>query len=125
MKTEQKPLNSGFGSTLTAMEELGRNMSEADMAAWGIVRGADGKLVAPPGFMTIEQGAATSIWCATSPRLEGKGGVYCEDCDVAQSVAADYTGMNGVRPWATDEVAAEKLWTLSEQLLGLPHGTLA
>lgn len=110
------------GAILT---ELGRNMSEADMAAWGIVRGSDGKLIVPPGFKTLEQGAATSIWCATSPLLEGKGGVYCEDCDIAQKVPADYTGMNGVRPWATDEVAAEKLWACSEDLLRLPHGVIA
>jgi NAD(P)-dependent dehydrogenase (short-subunit alcohol dehydrogenase family) len=107
------------------MTELGRNMSEADMASWGIVRGADGKLIVPPGFKTLEQGAATSIWCSTSPLLEGMGGVYCEDCDIAQAVPADYAGMNGVRPWATDEVVAEKLWALSEDLLRLPHGAIA
>lgn len=107
------------------MTELGRNMSEADMAAWGIVRGTDGKLIVPPGFKTLEQGAATSIWCATSLRLEGMGGVYCEDCDIAKSVPSDYTGMNGVRPWATDEVGAEKLWALSEELLRSPHGAYA
>jgi NAD(P)-dependent dehydrogenase (short-subunit alcohol dehydrogenase family) len=105
--------------------ELGRNMSEADMAAWGMVRGSDGKLIAPPGFKTVEQGAATSIWCATSSLLEGMGGVYCEDCNIAQAVPGDYTGLNGVRPWATDEVAAEKLWAISEDLLRLPHGAIA
>ncbi len=31
----------------------------------------------------MEQGAATSVWCATNPRLDGLGGVYCEDCDIA------------------------------------------
>ena len=101
------------------MSELGRNMSEADMAAWGIVRGVDGKLITPAGFKSAAQGAATSIWCATSPRLEGMGGVYCENCDVARAVPADYTGMDGVRPWATDEVAAQKLWMVGEELLGL------
>ncbi len=35
-------------------------------------------------FKTTEQGAATSVWCATSPRLNGMGGLYCEDCDVAK-----------------------------------------
>ena len=95
------------------------------MAAWGIVRGADGKLIIPPGFKTIEQGAATSIWCATSLRLEGMGGVYCENCDIAKTVFGDYTGLNGIRPWATDEVAAEKLWALGEDLLRLPRGAYA
>ena len=101
------------------MSELGRNMSEADMAAWGIVRGVDGKLITPAGFKSAAQGAATSIWCATSPCLEGMGGVYCENCDIARAVPADYTGMDGVRPWATDEVAAQKLWMVGEELLGL------
>jgi hypothetical protein len=34
-------------------------------------------------FKTIEQGAATTVWCATSPQLAGLGGVYCENCDIA------------------------------------------
>ena len=35
-------------------------------------------------FKTPEQGAATATWAATSPRLEGMGGVYCENCDIAE-----------------------------------------
>lgn len=31
--------------------------------------------------------AATSVWCAPSSRLEGKGGVYCMDCDIAEAVS--------------------------------------
>jgi hypothetical protein len=27
---------------------------------------------------TVEQGAITSVWCAVSPQLNGKGGVYWE-----------------------------------------------
>lgn len=68
------------------------------------------------GFKTVEQGAATSVWCATSAQLDGMGGVYCEDCDVAALVAADAAGA-GVRPWAVD-AAAHRLWTLSERLTG-------
>jgi NAD(P)-dependent dehydrogenase (short-subunit alcohol dehydrogenase family) len=30
-------------------------------------------------FKNIEQGAATTIWCATSSQLAGLGGVYCEN----------------------------------------------
>lgn len=37
-------------------------------------------------YKTAEQGAATSVWCATSPQLEGKGGVYCMDCDIAELI---------------------------------------
>ncbi|ULT25086.1 hypothetical protein KUH03_40580 [Sphingobacterium sp. E70] len=31
----------------------------------------------------MPQGAATTVWCATSPLLEHIGGVYCEDGDIA------------------------------------------
>jgi NAD(P)-dependent dehydrogenase (short-subunit alcohol dehydrogenase family) len=66
-----------------------------------------------------EQGAATSVWCATSPRLDGMGGVYCENCDVAVPIDATVDSITGVRPWATDPDAAERLWALSERWTGV------
>src|ERR1700759_1579114 len=30
------------------------------------------------GAKNVEQGASTSVWCAFSPQLAGRGGVYCE-----------------------------------------------
>ena len=36
-----------------------------------------------PLFKSVEEGAATSVWCAVSPLLEGEGGVYCDDCNIA------------------------------------------
>ncbi|RKD31606.1 SDR family NAD(P)-dependent oxidoreductase [Lacrimispora algidixylanolytica] len=67
-------------------------------------------------FKTIEQGAATSIWCAVSNDLIGMGGVYCEDCNIAEEVSADSLKANGVRPWAINPDYAKKLWRLSERL---------
>lgn len=72
----------------------------------------------PGGFKTVEQGAATSVWCATSPQLSGMGGLYCEDVDVAEAVPADHPLPRGVRPWAMDHEAAERLWTMSEEWTG-------
>src|SRR5206468_9485922 len=63
---------------------------------------------------TTEQGAATSVWCATSEQLVGKGGVYCEDVDIAQPVPPDSPSATGVRPWARDPELAERLWESSE-----------
>jgi len=63
-------------------------------------------------FKTIEQGAATTLWCATSPQLAGLGGVYCENCDVAL-VKTD--GDDGVRPYAIDPAIAQRLWAWSER----------
>jgi NAD(P)-dependent dehydrogenase (short-subunit alcohol dehydrogenase family) len=70
---------------------------------------------------TTEQGAATSVWCATSTQLEGKGGVYCLDCDIAELIS-DYDGdeeLTGVLPWAIDPKLAEQLWKLSEKMTGV------
>jgi NAD(P)-dependent dehydrogenase (short-subunit alcohol dehydrogenase family) len=75
--------------------------------------------VAATTFKTIEQGAATSVWCATSAQLDGMGGVYCEDVDIAELVAADFQGTSGVRPWAIDRALAERLWTKSEEWTGV------
>ncbi len=66
----------------------------------------------------VQQGAATSVWCATSPQLAGMGGVYCENADIAAETT-DPEATTGVRPWATDPQAAEKLWRLSEGWTGL------
>ena len=71
---------------------------------------------------TPEQGAATSVWCAVSRQLDGRGGVYCEDCNIAEPVPADSQEARGVRPWAMDPALAEKLWALSEKITGLGIG---
>ena len=78
----------------------------------------------PERFKTVEEGAATTIWCAVSAQLNGKGGVYCEDCDIAAMVPADSKLKSGVRPWAVDKVAAEALWSLSEKLTSVPAGSI-
>jgi NAD(P)-dependent dehydrogenase (short-subunit alcohol dehydrogenase family) len=98
------------GAVLT---ELMRSMSEDEQRE--VIERAS-KM--PGGLKTTEQGAATSVWCATSPQLEGKGGVYCEDVDIAEAVPADAPSPRGVRPWATDMEAAERLWRLSEGWTG-------
>ena len=64
-------------------------------------------------FKTVEQGAATTIFCATSPLLDGIGGVYCENCDVA---AVKTEGDDGVRPYAIDPDNARRLWSWTERL---------
>ncbi len=61
------------------------------------------------------EGAATSVWCATSPALEGMGGVYCEDVDIGEPVPADSREARGVRPWIMDRDLAERLWARSEE----------
>jgi NAD(P)-dependent dehydrogenase (short-subunit alcohol dehydrogenase family) len=97
-----------------------RHMSQAQIDASGIID-KGGKPVIDPqnNKKTPQQGAATSVGCATSPRLDGMGGVYCADCEIARALPSDdSTEMHGVSPRATDPVAAGRLWQLSEQLVG-------
>jgi NAD(P)-dependent dehydrogenase (short-subunit alcohol dehydrogenase family) len=72
-------------------------------------------------FKTPEQGAATSIWCATSPQLNGLGGLYCEDCDVAKVWEKGDSPYGGVHAHAVDPQVAEILWTLSEKMTGISY----
>jgi NAD(P)-dependent dehydrogenase (short-subunit alcohol dehydrogenase family) len=115
------------GGVLT---DLVRYMTDEELSAYGIYREKGVAKIpdvtkVPERFKTIEQGAATTIWAAVSPQLNGKGGVYCEDCDIAPMVPADSKLNSGVRPWAVDKAAAEALWTLSEKLTSVPAGSIA
>ncbi|HEY0652647.1 MAG TPA: SDR family NAD(P)-dependent oxidoreductase [Chryseosolibacter sp.] len=68
---------------------------------------------------TIPQGAATTVWCATSPLLNNVGGVYCEDSDVAELAAGAPGSGRGVQPYSVDEINARRLWTLTEEMTGI------
>ncbi len=70
-------------------------------------------------FKSTEQGASTSIWCAVSPMLEGEGGVYCEDCNIAKLWEEGMHPYTGVRPHAIDRAAAKALWEASEAMTGV------
>jgi NAD(P)-dependent dehydrogenase (short-subunit alcohol dehydrogenase family) len=69
-------------------------------------------------FKTLAQGAATSVYVATSPRLDGVAGRYFENCqeDTPDDPAAAGTDAAGVAAYALDPEAAERLWTVSEQM---------
>ena len=75
---------------------------------------------------TIPQGAATTVWCATSPMLDNIGGVYCENGDVAELDLGniehrhdDPSTMRGVQPYSLDEASTKRLWTLGEEWSGI------
>ena len=98
------------------LTDLARYLTDEDFKAFGIHR-EHGVLKGPERLKNIEQGAATTVWCAVSSQLNNKGGVYCEDCDVARMAPADSKLDSGVRPWAIDNTTAEALWILSEKLI--------
>jgi NAD(P)-dependent dehydrogenase (short-subunit alcohol dehydrogenase family) len=101
------------GSILTPLQ---RHLSRQEMVDAGWID-EDGNGV-DPSFKTPEQGAATQVWAATSPQLADRGGVYCEDCDIARIADGSDTVPGGVRPYAIDDDAAHRLWAASAGMTG-------
>lgn len=95
---------------------LGRHMSAEDTAA--LLKRIEESSGAPAQFKTVPQGAATTCWVATAPELDGRGGLYAEDCHIAAIDDEDRNG--GVRSYAVDPETADALWELSEELVGEP-----
>jgi NAD(P)-dependent dehydrogenase (short-subunit alcohol dehydrogenase family) len=105
---------------------LGKYIPLEHRVAAGVID-EQGKPVRDPArqLKTIGQGAATQVWCATSQQLNGLGGVYCENVDVAPVMKeqpekidmADAMRLTGVVPYAIDPASADDLWELSERLL--------
>lgn len=67
------------------------------------------QVIGRPFYISPERGAATSVYLASSPAVEGISGRYFVDCRAVRSSARSH-----------DEEAARRLWALSEQLTGLP-----
>ncbi|MGW6142460.1 SDR family NAD(P)-dependent oxidoreductase [Streptomyces sp. NPDC055140] len=102
------------GGILTPLQ---RHLPKQEMVERGWID-EGGNLLHPDAFKTPQQGAATQVWAATSPQLNGMGGVYLEDCDIAEPAPADGTRV-GVKEWATDPEQAARLWALSAELTGV------
>lgn len=95
------------GGILTPLQ---RHLSRREMVEAGWIDEDGNELI----FKTPRSGAATQVWAATSPRLAGLGGVYLEDCDIAELATGEDSP--GVRPHAIDPASARRLWDLSAEL---------
>ena len=96
------------------LTELSRHLSQQDLTALSSgARPGGGRLT----LVDVPTGAATQVWAATSPDLEGRGGLYLEDCAVAGPTPGD--GSAGYAPHAVDPEAANRLWDWSEREVGL------
>ena len=107
------------------MTELGRHLTEETLkqmqervAERAREAGAESPEAAPAAmqFKSVEAGAATQCWAATAGELEGEGGRYLADCQIA--VVGGNVSEAGVEAYAQDPEAAERLWTLSEEFVG-------
>jgi NAD(P)-dependent dehydrogenase (short-subunit alcohol dehydrogenase family) len=99
------------GGILTPLQ---RHLSREEMVGYGWIDEAGNP--ASDQFKSPEQGAATQVWAATSPQLDGLGGLFLEDCEVAEVSTDDAPG---VRPYAIDPRSAERLWRVSATLTGV------
>ena len=99
--------------------ELGRYMT--DEVRDGLIKSINesNQAAGAPAFewKTIPQGAATSVWAGVVAAADQVGGLYCEDCHVAERVeGGDIRG--GVRAYALDPDHAKALWAKSEEMVG-------
>ena len=67
-------------------------------------------------WKSVEAGAATQIWAATSSELANHNGAYLADCGLG--VLGGNPGVNGFLPYLLDDDHAAELWDLSEELVG-------
>ena len=95
----------------TIMTDLSRHMQQQDFEALQSRRPAGSM-----GLKSVAAGAATTVYAATAPELDGMGGIYLEDCGIAP--IDDDSQVSGVRSYAVDPERARQLWTLSEGLTG-------
>ena len=92
------------------------HLSDSDLRVLGWT-GSDGKLAPPASWKTVQRGAATSVWAALAPELDGAGGLYLEDCAIGRPWLTDGDPPSGhYLPYALDPGRAELLWDLSAKL---------
>ncbi|EFG65726.1 SDR family NAD(P)-dependent oxidoreductase [Streptomyces sp. SPB074] len=103
------------GGILTPLQ---RHLERQEMVDRGWID-EQGELIDPDVFKTPEQGAATTVFAATSPLLDGLGGLYLEDCEVAVPADEAPEGSGGVKDWAIDPEQAARLWALSAERTGI------
>jgi NAD(P)-dependent dehydrogenase (short-subunit alcohol dehydrogenase family) len=92
--------------------ELSRHLRRSDIQSLND-RSPGGRLE----LKSVEAGAATQVWAATSPSLAAVGGVYLEDCRVS-GPRPESVRVGGHAPWALDPDAAARLWAWSEEQVG-------
>ncbi|ROT41097.1 retinol dehydrogenase 13, partial [Sodiomyces alkalinus F11] len=63
-------------------------------------------------FVPPDEGTATHVYASFDPEIAAHNGSYLEDCQLAN------LWDDSVKPWATSSTEAERLWKLSEKLVG-------
>ena len=95
-----------------------RHITENELVAMGWVNPGGGLSDEAKQYVkTPEEGAAALLWAGTSPLLNDRGGVYCEDCDIAAMSKPDSPRWTNVAEWAVDDDGAKRLWAMTEEMV--------
>jgi NAD(P)-dependent dehydrogenase (short-subunit alcohol dehydrogenase family) len=98
--------------------ELGRHMTPETTAAMiKSITESQPAGAAPFAWKTTPQGAATSVWAGVVAPADLVGGLYCEDCHVAEP-NNDPASRGGIRDYALNPDRARALWAKSEEMVG-------
>ncbi|WP_028803934.1 SDR family NAD(P)-dependent oxidoreductase [Streptomyces sp. 142MFCol3.1] len=102
-----------------AGEGITANALHPGAIATNLQRHTGGLRTPEPYRKTVEQGAATTVFLAASPLVEGVGGRYFEDVNEAPVVDARPTqlGVPGVARYALDPANAERLWEFAGDIV--------
>jgi NAD(P)-dependent dehydrogenase (short-subunit alcohol dehydrogenase family) len=95
------------------MTELGRHLTPEAIKEMTDRFAARG----PIQWKQVPHGAATQVWAAVSPELEGVGGSYLEDVHIGLPSSGE-NATSGFAAHAVDPEIAARLWSLSEKLVG-------
>lgn len=102
------------------MTDLGRHLTDelieqmiANSAARAEEHGSSGSFE----FKSVPAGAATQVW-ATVADLDQHNGAYLADCQVG--VEGGNPNTTGFRSYLLDDANVDRLWSLSEDLVGEP-----
>ncbi|KAL8280798.1 hypothetical protein RQP46_006802 [Phenoliferia psychrophenolica] len=90
---------------------LVRFLSDEDLVGMGFVDEHGNRITegGPYTFKSLQAGASTAVVAAFDPSLSGTGFAYLHDARVANDKA---------QPYAADKENAQRLWALSEKLVG-------
>jgi len=97
-------------STRWAADGITVNSVMPGAISTGLQKHTGGLKTPPEGRKSIEQGAATTLFVATSPLLEGVSGRYFEDNNEATVVYDGNGWLSGVAFYALDQANADRLW---------------
>jgi NAD(P)-dependent dehydrogenase (short-subunit alcohol dehydrogenase family) len=99
--------------------ELSRHLTEDSMMQLITrVKAAEDQRGGRQLFKKVPAGAATTVYAACHPDMDGVGAQFLEDCAIAEPTT-DPVRMSGVRTYALDHDTADRLWDKSLEWVGL------